>query len=50
MEDFLQRGITQARKGDYKTAIVSFERAITLSRSLRIASNFQTAEAYFAED
>ena len=35
---FLQQGISQARKGDYETAIDSFNKAI--------ASNSQSAEAY----
>ena len=37
--EFLQQGITQARKGNYATAIDSFDKAI--------ASNSQSAEAYY---
>lgn len=37
--EFLQQGISQARKGDYETAIDSFDKAI--------ASNPQSAEAYY---
>ncbi len=38
-EDFLQQGITQAKQGNYETAIESFNKAI--------AANLDFAEAYF---
>ncbi|MEM6611550.1 MAG: tetratricopeptide repeat protein [Cyanobacteria bacterium P01_C01_bin.72] len=39
MENFLQQGIAQAKQGDYKTAIATFERAI--------ADNLEFAAAYY---
>ncbi|MEL6579841.1 MAG: tetratricopeptide repeat protein [Cyanobacteria bacterium J06621_12] len=39
MEDFLQQGIVQARQGDYKTAIATFDQAIT--------ANLECPEAYY---